>query len=166
MTNTHPLEAALAPTSRFTVKPEPGDSAWHSELIFDGAPTGQRVPGIRVEAQFSFGDRWLLLLDEDCPCEGYLFVLLLGAALDLIDQRELGMPYAAGFATRLEIAASNALELGFFDEHDRWRLTILPSPCYVWANWDRRETRQWSKLFSRRWMTLDEVTTAQAPTAG
>jgi hypothetical protein len=158
-------EATLRPTSRFTVEREQGERAWHSRLFFDGAPTGRRIPGLRVEAQFSFGDRWLLLLDNDNESYGYLYISLLGPSLELVDQRELGTVWVlgiAGFVTNLKIVAPNALEFNFFNEHDCWRLAVLPSPRIMWIGEERPLARQWSKLFSRRWMTLDQVTRGHA----
>ncbi len=162
------LEPTLAPTSRFTVKPEPGENAWHSELVFDGVATGRRVAGLHMEAQFSYGDRWLLLLDNDTPFEGYLFMLLLDSSLKPIERRELGTVWGmgiAGFVTDIRIVAPSALEFGFFGEHDRWRLTILRTPRFIWMGQERPLARQWRKLFSRRWMTLDELTAGPARAA-
>jgi len=147
----------LQPISRFTVAPQEGHYAGRFMLLLDGQSTGRLVPGARVEAQFSYGDRWLVLLGNDCMFDGYLCMLLLGPTLRVIDQRELGVGWGnAGFVMRLRVVAPSTVEFSFFGD-DCWRLTILPAPRFMWIDWGRRETRQWGKLFSRRWMALDQI---------
>jgi hypothetical protein len=114
------------------------------------------MPGTQLVAQYAYGDRFLLLLDEDCPYEGHLYALLLGPALEVVEQRELGVPYAAGFVTNLRVAAADALEFSFFGS-DRWRLAVLSIPKLTWVDWNRPSTRQWRKLLARRWLALDQI---------
>jgi hypothetical protein len=147
----------LTSVTRFSLVPEQLPSPVRSELTLDGAPTGRRVPGIQLLAQYSFGDRFLLLLDEDCPYEGYLYILLLGPSLATIEQRELGLVWGApGFVADLGVDAPNALEFTFFG-NDRWRLAVLAAPRLIWADWNRPPTRQWRKLLARRWLALDQI---------
>jgi hypothetical protein len=40
-----------------------------SQLIADGRPTGRRILGYDLRAQFRVGDRYLLITDGDCPFE-------------------------------------------------------------------------------------------------
>jgi hypothetical protein len=122
----------------------------------DGTATGKRVRGVQLVAQYAYGDRFLLLVDEDCPYEGYLYALLLGPHLDAIEQRELGVPYAAGFVTNLRVSATDALEFSFFGS-DRWRLRVLSIPRLMWVDWNRPPTRQWHRLLSKRWLALDQI---------
>ena len=146
----------LTPISHFALAPEEVPSPKRSELVLDGTATGKRVHGTQLVAQYAYGDRFLLLLDEDCPYEGYLYALLLGPALEVVEQRELGVPYAAGFVTNLRVAAADALEFSFFGS-DRWRLAVLSIPKLTWVDWNRPSTRQWRKLLSRRWLALDRI---------
>lgn len=57
---------------------------------------GRALQGVRLEEQFSLGEDSLLLVDEDCPF-GAAHDYLLGADLEIKDQRTLAAWYTPGF---------------------------------------------------------------------
>ena len=97
-----------------------------SDLLAGGTPTGVRVPGLVLEAQYRFGEEFLLLTTEDVPYEEALHAVLLGRCHAIVDRLQLGHPFAAGILTDLQPAAGGSLRFSFFGG-DLWELTIAPA---------------------------------------
>jgi hypothetical protein len=62
-------------------------------LLNDGRPTGTRVPGYVVEAQYRHGSRYLLVISWDCPYEEAQEILLLSEEGRILSRKHVGAPY-------------------------------------------------------------------------
>jgi hypothetical protein len=63
-------------------------------LYMHGRPSGARVPGYVLEAQYRCGDRYLLGVSYDCPFEEIQTFLLLSADLKILSQKHYGCSLA------------------------------------------------------------------------
>jgi hypothetical protein len=70
-----------------------------SELRRRGEPTGARVPGYVIEAQYRCGDRYLLATSWDCPFEEMQTFVLLSSELKVLARRDYGAAYATVWMT-------------------------------------------------------------------
>ena len=119
----------IAPSSSFSLTPaRAGENETpRSNLLFDAALTGTTVPGVVLEAQYRFGDLYLLLTTENIPYEEALHVLLLDQRFNVLDHVELSHPYASGVLSDLQQAGDGRLQFSLFGG-DRWELAVLPAP--------------------------------------
>lgn len=68
-------------------------------LLRDGQPTGTRVPGYVIEAQYRCGDRYLLATSWDCPFEEAQTFVLLSADFKVLGRTDYGTWYASIWMT-------------------------------------------------------------------
>jgi len=101
-----------------------------SNLLAEGRPTGIRVPGLVLEAQYRFGEEYLLFTTDDAPFEEALHIILLSPVYSAVDRLELGHPFAAGILRDLRPTASDTLQFSFFGG-DLWALTLAVSPRWL-----------------------------------
>lgn len=121
-------------TDRFRLKPsqsvEGSSELWSSEAKLD-----QLVPGIQLEAQFAVGNAteplFLLLTSDDSPFEEQIHILLVDAFGSVVEQAQLGGPYAPGILKNLRIVSSEQLS---FDFQGPVVVTVHPKP----RGWLRR----------------------------
>ena len=66
-----------------------------TELIQDGVPTGKRIPGYIIEAQYAHTNGFVLVTSWDCPYEEAQSFLLLSNELDLLFEETIGGAYAS-----------------------------------------------------------------------
>jgi hypothetical protein len=128
----------LTPTQTFSIRPIPDPDikgrAWQSRLVVEGEATSTRVMGVELEAQYRIGDRHLLLLDDGTPFEGGMHAYLLGPNLEIVDRRDLGLPYNPGFLHGIHTVGPREVEFSFFSENDTWRLAVLEKPRRMWRD--------------------------------
>jgi hypothetical protein len=113
---------ALSPIAQQNPEASP-----RSHLLYEGQATGTTLPGAVLEGQFEVGDRYLLLVTDDVPYEEILRFYLLDRSFALLDELELGEPYAPGIVKNLEIEGERELGLSFQGE-SRWNLRVAPHP--------------------------------------
>ena len=66
-----------------------------TELIKDGVPTGKRIPGYIIEAQYAHTHGFVLVTSWDCPYEEALSFLLLSHECDLLFEKTIGGAYSS-----------------------------------------------------------------------
>jgi hypothetical protein len=107
----------------FSLKPHDGEyETWPltSELLRDANPTGKRLPGYVMEAQYRCGDgRYLFVTSWDCLFEESLEIILTDADFKGVDRKSLGAMYSSTWlehhepvdAQRLKLLCDNRLEV-------------------------------------------------------
>lgn len=155
----------LTPTEAFSVEPIPDPATegrpWQARVLFEGRQTPTKVLGVRLEAQFRLGDRYLLLLDDATPFEGGMHAYLLGPKLEIVDRRSLGLPYNPGFLHGIRRVGSREIEFSFFADDDVWRLIILDEPRRIWRDLTSEfRLHMWEgwRLLKRRHLELRRMT--------
>ena len=144
-------------TQDFTLIPASESPDQVAQLFFKGKCVRDVSFQEEIIAQFQVGDCYLIMMDENTPFEGGLFIMLLDRNFKQLDCRQLGIPYQAGWLDKLDIISDRELHFSFFG-NDRWRLEILDQPQYMWRNYTQRQPcRQWSKIFSRRHLQLSQI---------
>lgn len=112
-----------------------------------------RLSGKVLEAQYLHGDNYLILTTEGTPFEEGLYIYYLNNKLQILDALGLGMTYTAGFLENLQTPSPNTLSFTFFDDNERWELTIAAagsfSPLFHAFPVKRRHS-----FFSKRWLRL------------
>ena len=100
-----------------------------SELLVNDQSTGVVLPGVTLEAQYRFGDRYLLFTTENVPYEEALHILLLDQGFRRLDHIELSHPFAEG--TLSDVRARDAqVQFSFFGG-DFWELSVAPRPRHL-----------------------------------
>lgn len=94
-----------------------------ARLIFRGRPLEIVVAGAVLEAQFARGHEFLLFVTDDCPYEEVLHLYLLDASMAVVDQVDLGAPYAPGILRDLEGVGPECVEFSFIGT-ERWRVRV------------------------------------------
>jgi hypothetical protein len=119
----------------FSLVPRTGAAADSSELWLGARKLADKIPGTSLEAQFALGSAgrapFLLLTSHDVPYEEMIHVLLIDESGELIEQAELGGPYAPGLLANVQIVSEDTLS---FDFQGPVRLTVHPAP----RGWLRR----------------------------
>jgi hypothetical protein len=74
-----------------------------TELWLDGRPTGTRIPGYVIEAQYRCGDRYLIATSWDCPFEEMQTFVLLSPELRVSDRSNHGFDAVVSVRQKLEM---------------------------------------------------------------
>lgn len=134
----------------------------NSELVFKGNPTGVLIIGTNLEAQFDYGEGYLLFITFGSPYEESLHIYLINYDLHIIDSIRLGQIYTGGILDNVRITAENQIKFSFFG-NDEWTLTILSKPKWKLPN--SPFAPYWSVIsrpstlsFSRSYLQLDGIT--------
>jgi hypothetical protein len=65
-----------------------------SGLFVDGKPTGKKLPGYVIEAQYKCSEGYLVITSFDCLYEESNAFVLLDSSFDVVAHTQLGVPYA------------------------------------------------------------------------
>jgi hypothetical protein len=110
----------------FTLR-EVGESDTESELVLDGRPTGSRVAGRLLEAQFPIAteNATVLLVTDDNPYEEALHIHLVNDVGTVLETITVGAPYTPGILK--EPRMMSPYELAFdFQRPRRLRVHFPP----------------------------------------
>lgn len=128
-----------------------------SWLYFNAHSTGQLVEGSLLERQFEHPGGYLLLITESTPFEEGLHIYFLSRELKVLDELELGLPYAPGILKHVAVTDEDTVEFAFFGD-ERWAVTVLKKPA---ARWFESVTgparRPWRRRFSKQYLTLKSL---------
>ena len=155
----------LTPLQSFFLAPVPvGEKETpRSKLLFDGTPTGTTVPGVVLDAQYRYGERYLLLTTENIPYEEALHILLLDQGFRVLDHLELSHAFAPGTLTDVEPAGDGRLRFSLFGG-DRWELTVLPAPRRLRLDDAPTGVRgRIRRLVAPRWLKITRLQATPAP---
>ena len=100
-----------------------------SELLRDGVPVFQRVPGAVLEAAVQWQDHYLLFVTDDVPYEDFLHIILLDAQWRTVDCATLGGPYTTGSFSALSLLAPSTVRFRFIGDTD-WELELLSASVF------------------------------------
>jgi hypothetical protein len=95
-----------------------------SELIIDGIPTGQIVPGAVLEAAVEWKSCHLVFMTDDVPFEEMLRILLLDSQLKLLDSAQIGGPYSTGSFSSLTLREPDTVQFRFIGG-TTWSVQLL-----------------------------------------
>ncbi|MBK9234646.1 MAG: hypothetical protein IPO19_00755 [Rhodoferax sp.] len=95
-----------------------------SELLRDGVPVGQRLPGAVLEAAVQWRDHYLLFVTDDVPYEEALHIVLLDEQWRTVDCATMGGPYTTGSFSALSLLAPSTVRFRFIGDTD-WELELL-----------------------------------------
>lgn len=115
-----------------------------------------KLSGKVLEAQYLHGDNYLILTTEGAPFEEGLYIYYLDNKLQILDALGLGMTYTEGFLENLQIPSPNALSFTFFNNEERWELTIAPRGSFN-PFFHSFPVRRIHPFFSKRWLRLQSV---------
>lgn len=139
----------------FSLKPQKTDLP-RAELLFQNRETGIVIDGIVLEKQFSFENKYLLFLTEDCPFEEGLHIYLLDHELQILDGVELGGAYASAILNDVKIENNSIVSFAFFGQ-DRWRLQVA-SNAFRQLNISMLSPIKYKRgLYSRCWLKLERI---------
>lgn len=139
----------------FSVKPQKTELP-RAELLFQNRETGIVIDGVVLEKQFSFEEKYLLFLTEDCPYEEGLHIYLLDHELQILDGIELGGAYASAILQDVKVEDDMLVTFTFFG-HDLWRLQIASTPSRQ-LNIPRLSPIKYKRgLYSRCWLKLERI---------
>jgi hypothetical protein len=113
-------------TSTFSLVRHEGEyESWplETELLEGGQPTGMKIPGFVLEAQYRCGDQHLFVTSWDCPFEESLTVILTNAALQVKDKKSIGAMYTSVWLERHEVVEPNQLLL-HCDNGFQYKVTV------------------------------------------
>jgi len=99
------------------------------ELLRDGVPVGQRLPGAVLEAAVQWQDHYLLFITDDVPHEDLLHIVLLDAQWRTVDCAMLGGPYSTGSFSSLRLQAPSTVRFRFIGDTD-WELELLSASAF------------------------------------
>ncbi|OFV49175.1 hypothetical protein CJ230_03325 [Oligella urethralis] len=102
------------------------------------------------------GNHYLLLITEYNPFEEALYIYYVDHHLKIIDSLELSAIYAQGMLRNLLIAAPDKIRFAFFDNNERWLLTILPKASYSISN-DNYPIKRKASLFHKKYLKLQKI---------
>lgn len=128
----------MQPITRFALEAHAGPyDRWPATtaLLADGLPTGARVPGYVIDAQFATPLGTLLVTSYDCPFEEANTFLLLDDAHRIVARTDLGAMYASWLLAGCWPTSATSLALHYHQDlfHD---LDLLPP-----GGWWRRRPR-------------------------
>ena len=95
-----------------------------SELVVDGVPTGQIVPGSVLEGAVEWRSCHLLFMTDDIPFEELLRILLLDSKLNLLDSAQIGSPYSTGSFSSLRLKEPDIVQFRFIGG-TTWSVQLL-----------------------------------------
>jgi hypothetical protein len=95
-----------------------------SELVVDGVPTGQIVPGAVLEGAVEWRSCHLLFMTDDIPFEELLRILLLDSKLNLLDSAQIGSPYSTGSFSSLRLKEPDTVQFRFIGG-TTWSVQLL-----------------------------------------
>ncbi len=122
------IQASPSPlrvTDQFTVTSE-GD--YQCQLWREGAPTGIRLDGAKLQAAVAWLDLFLLVITDENGYEDFVNLHLLDAHLKILDTASVGSPYNSGQFGGLALAPPNQLTFSFPGEAHAWRITLYEKP--------------------------------------
>jgi hypothetical protein len=155
----------LTPLQSFFLAPVPvGENETpRSKVLLDGTPTSTTVPGVVLEAQYRYGEGYLLLTTENIPYEEALHILLLDQHFRVLDHLELSHAFAPGTLTDLEPAGDGRLHFSLFGG-DRWELTVLPASRRLRLDEAPTGVRgRIRRLLAPRWLAIVRLQAMPAP---
>lgn len=123
-------------------------------MVLAGLAGTVELDGAVLEAQFDCGDQHLVFTTDDVPYEEALHIHLLDARLAVLDWLELSAWYTPGIFDDLAPAGPHSLAFTFFDETERWRLTVLQSPRFGLV---RHPVKRRSEWWRRSWLRLERT---------
>ncbi|MBI4903113.1 MAG: hypothetical protein HY820_05720 [Acidobacteria bacterium] len=126
------MDRTIGEINAFTLgEVERGDSkAPRALLIHQGSPIGLTLEGATLEAQFAFGDEFLLLLTDDCPYEESLHIYLLDRDFHTIDRLDVGQGYAAGVLREVQVTGPDTMRF-LFHPGAPYELRVHPEPRHI-----------------------------------
>lgn len=114
------------------------------------------VVGKILEAQYRFGNFFLLLISEGNPLEEALYIYYLNCDLQVQDALEISVMYAEGLLRNLSVFDSNKIVFSFFENDEQWMLEILSSPQFVFLK-NKYPIKRRMSLFKKSWLNLNKM---------
>ncbi len=114
-----------------------------TELIEQGKPTGKKVPGFVLEAQYRHNAGYLLVTSWDCPFEEAQTFLLLSPGLDVLFKKTIGAPYASIWMEGHEIVDESTV-LFHCDGNLDIRATVCSAKKLKLEKFDRQTGKRFS----------------------
>lgn len=139
----------------FSLKSKENDLP-RAELLFQNQETGIVIDGVALEKQFSFEEKFLLFLTEDCPYEEGLHIYLLDQELQILDGIELAGAYASAILDDVQVENDGIVTFAFFGS-DTWRLHVA-SNAFRRLNIPMLSSIKYKRgLYSRCWLKLERI---------
>lgn len=111
------------------------------------------IQGKVIEAQYSVGEYYLLLITEGNPFEEALYIYYLNKDLQVKDTLELSAMYAEGMLRNLSVIDAARIRFSFFDKDEQWILEIFSSPKRIIFKNEHPVKRRVS-FFNKSWLSL------------
>jgi len=119
----------MIPVTHFSLAPTQlgSPSPTTRRVLFEGHPLATELAGSLLEAQYRCHTGYLLLLTDDSPYEEVLHVYLISRELRLLEQVDVGAPYAPGVLGHLQVVSENELAFSF-PVATRWHIRVESQP--------------------------------------
>lgn len=108
----------MKPISAFSLEKHEGPyEKWpmRSRLFLDEQSTGAAIPGYEIEAQYQYGDAYLIITSQDCPFEESNDFLLLDRNFKIIARNQLLVPYGSFLLHAHWPIGLNAIRLHYYE---------------------------------------------------
>ena len=132
--------------------PPHANSLARSHLLIQGYPTGRKIKGRQVVDQYSSGQRYVLITDDDNPYEEVLHIYLLDLELRVVDEIHLSQPFTSGIY-QAQHHSGERLEFRVFND-DTWCLEIRSTPVSKPLNIDHFPASRPIKLWGQQYLNL------------
>lgn len=119
-----------------------------TELLREGQPTGKKVPGYVLEAQYEHENYYLIVTSWDCPFEEAQTFLLLSYDLDVLSEKTIGAAYATVWMEGHKAVGVNSALFNCDGDLDVLA-TILSNGRLKIEKFDRRTGKRWPPLHKR-----------------
>ena len=127
-----------------------------NELCFEGRPTGTRLSGQWLQAQYLTAIGGLLFIVDDALQEDCLEIYLVDERNQILDHARLQRMYSAGELRDLRRVGDSLFEFSFFG-NDRWQLRLQSPPrLALHLPLPMREYHR-DSVFAKRWLTLSRL---------
>lgn len=98
------------------------------EVMVAGAATGCRLAGAVLETAVEVGDKHLLFMTDDVPCEESLTLHLLDAQFCLLDSASISFAYVTGVFSLIDLREPDEVVFRFIGAHP-WIVKVLAGPA-------------------------------------
>ena len=108
-----------------------------SKVVLQHSQTSNiiEVVGSVLEAEFMFGDFYLIFITEGIPFEEALYIYLINPNLIIKDTIEISAAYTPGIFRNFMTISPNKIKFSFFDSEDYWVIEILDKPrFFLWGS--------------------------------
>ncbi len=129
-----------------------GRSPKRAHLLLQNYPTGRKVKGKQIVDQYSVGQRYIVITNDDNPYEEVLHIYLLDLELNILDEMELSQPFTSGVYQPCR-HSGECLEFRFFDENT-WCLEVRNQPKPKPLNIDNFPISRPIKLWGQQYLRL------------